>query len=235
MPSTNFDLAPPSVTVDGLAATPIEIQHIIARLAFDGASSSATGDATLEFVVGPDGGCPIFDLRQTVTAAWLDGNPLTPAQVAHHDFGGGAGAELQVVDTARAAGSAHTLRLTYGLGPPHASTVGGYLPALTWSAGSSPAAQLRLHRPRTRPLPGGVGAGQPDLRPVQPGAGPGDPQHHHPARPDHQRRRRAARGKPLVGAFPSSSTAPSHCSSCARPTPSRPRRTPPCSPYPVRP
>jgi len=135
MASTNFDLAPPSTNVDGLAATPIDIRRITARLVFDGASSSATGDATLEFVVGPDGGCPIFDLRQTVTAAWLDGNPLTPAQVAQHNFGGGPDAELRVVDTALAAGSAHTLRLTYGLGAPQASTVGSYLPALTWSAG----------------------------------------------------------------------------------------------------
>ena len=73
---TNFDLAPPGKTVDGLAAVPIDIQHINASLIFDGATSSGTGDATIDFIVGPGGGRPIFDLRQTITAAWLDGAPL---------------------------------------------------------------------------------------------------------------------------------------------------------------
>jgi hypothetical protein len=38
--------------VDGLAAVPIDIQHIAAKLTFDGATSSGSGDATLEFVLG---------------------------------------------------------------------------------------------------------------------------------------------------------------------------------------
>jgi hypothetical protein len=135
MPSTNFDLAPPGKTVDGLAAVPIDIQHVSAALTFDGASSSGSGDATFDFVVGPDGGCPIFDLRQTITAAWLDGAPLAPAQLAHHDFGGGVDAELRVVDAPLATGSSHTLRVTYTLGTPQASTAGSYQPALVWSAG----------------------------------------------------------------------------------------------------
>jgi hypothetical protein len=135
MTSTNFELAPPARTVDGLLAVPIDIQAIRAGLVFDGATASASGDATLDFVVGPTGGCPIFDLRQTVTGAWLDGAPLAPGQVAHHDLGGGSGAELRVVAAALAAGSSHTLRLTYTLGPPQAPPAGRYRPALTWSAG----------------------------------------------------------------------------------------------------
>lgn len=132
---TNFDLAPPGKTVDGLAAVPIDIQHISAFLIFDGATSSGTGEATIDFIVGPGGGCPIFDLRQTITAVWLDGAPLTVADVALHDFGGGAGAELRVVNSVLAAHSSHTLRLTYTLGTPQASTAGSYQPAMTWSAG----------------------------------------------------------------------------------------------------
>ncbi|MEP6600631.1 MAG: hypothetical protein ABJB49_02325 [Nitrospirota bacterium] len=132
---TNFDLAPPGKTVDGLAAVPIDIQHITATLTFDGATSSGTGDATIDFIVGPDGGCPIFDLRQTITSVWLDGTPLTPADVALHDFGGGVGAELRVVDSVLAAASSHTLRFVYTLGTPQASTAGSYQPAMTWSAG----------------------------------------------------------------------------------------------------
>ena len=132
---TNFDLAPPGKTVDGLAAVPIDIQHINASLIFDGATSSGTGDATIDFIVGPGGGRPIFDLRQTITAAWLDGAPLAVADVALHDFGGGAGAELRIVDSVLAADSSHTLRLTYTLGTPQASTAGSYQPAMTWNAG----------------------------------------------------------------------------------------------------
>lgn len=132
---TNFDLAPLGKTVDGLAAVPIDIQHIVATLVFDGASSSGSGDATIEFVVGPGGGCPIFDLRQTITSVSLDGAPLAPADVALHDFGGGPDAELRVLNQSLAAGSTHALRLTYTLGTPQASTAGSYQPALTWSAG----------------------------------------------------------------------------------------------------
>lgn len=132
---TNFDLAPPGKTVGGLAAVPIDIQHIAAALTFDGATASGTGDATLDFVVGPGGGCPIFDLRQTVTGVFLDGAPLAPADVAAHDFGGGAGTELRVLNQPLAAGSTHTLRLLYTLGTPQASTAGSYQPSMTWAAG----------------------------------------------------------------------------------------------------
>jgi hypothetical protein len=135
MASTNFDLAPPAKTVDGLVAVPIDIQHIAATLTFDGATSSGTGDATLQFVHGPQNGNPIFDLRQTITGVWLDGAPLAAGKAAHHDFGGGPNAELRVVESVLAAGSAHTLRVTYSLGPPQASTAGSYQPAMTWSAG----------------------------------------------------------------------------------------------------
>jgi hypothetical protein len=135
MSTTNFDLAPAGKTVDGLAAVPIDIQHVVAALTFDSATSSGGGDATFDFVVGPGGGCPIFDLRQTITGVWLDGAPLAPAQAAHHDFGGGLGAELRLVAVPLAAGSSHQLRVTYTLGTPQASTAGSYQPAMSWSAG----------------------------------------------------------------------------------------------------
>jgi hypothetical protein len=135
MATTNFDLAPPAKTVDGLVAVPIDIQHIAATLTFDGAASSGTADATIDFVVGPTGGNPIFDLRQTIGAAWLDGTPIAPSKLAHHDFGGGPNAELRILESSLAAGSAHTLRITYALGPPQASTAGSYQPAIAWTAG----------------------------------------------------------------------------------------------------
>lgn len=132
---TNFDLAPPPTTVDGLLAVPIDISTVTAKLRFDGATSTGTGDATIDFVLGPTAGSPIFDLRQTVTGAWLDGAPVPLAQAAHHDFGGGVDAELRVLEPVLAAGSAHSLRLTYDLGPPQASTAGSYQPGMTFTAG----------------------------------------------------------------------------------------------------
>jgi hypothetical protein len=85
--------------------------------------------------MGPQNGNPIFDLRQTITAAWLDGVSIPVAQLAHHDFGGGPNAELRIVESVLASGSIHTLRVSYTLGVPQASMAGSYLPAITWSAG----------------------------------------------------------------------------------------------------
>src|SRR5262245_66539059 len=135
MASTNFDLAPASKTVDGLLAVPIDIQRITATLTFNGANQTGTGDASVEFIMGPDDGNPVFDLRQTITAVWLDSNPVAVAKVAHHDFGGGAGAEMRILEQVLAAGSAHALRVTYSLGTPQASGAGSYQPAMTWSSG----------------------------------------------------------------------------------------------------
>ena len=116
---TNFHLAPPSKLVDGLIAVPIDIQTITASLTFDGASQSGSGDATLTFIIGPQAGSAIFDLRQTITAAWLDGTPIALTK-SLHDFGGGAGAALRVLASMLAAGSMHTLRIPYSLGIPQA-------------------------------------------------------------------------------------------------------------------
>lgn len=135
MAQTNFDLAPAPKLVDGLLAVPIDIQRISASLTFDAASQSGSGDATLEFTTGPQDGNPIFDLRQTITAAWLDGAPLPVAKLAHHDFGGGTNAAMRVVEALLPANSTHTLRVSYSLGVPQASNAGSYLPAIQWSSG----------------------------------------------------------------------------------------------------
>jgi hypothetical protein len=130
-----FEHAPPAATVDGLFAVPIDIERVDATLRFDGSSSSGEGDATVAFTVGPEAGNPIFDLRQTVTAAWLDGVPLPAAQVAHHDFGGGPDAALRVLEQTLPASSVHALRLTYALGTPQASSAGSYPPGMRWGPG----------------------------------------------------------------------------------------------------
>jgi hypothetical protein len=133
--STNLQLAPPTRVVDGLWAVPVDVSRINARLTFNAATQTAQGDATVEFTLGRHAGCPVFDLRQTPTGAWLDGAAVPLADVAAHDFGGGALAEMRVLARVLDAGSNHTLRLTYDLGLPQASTAGSYQPQIAWSAG----------------------------------------------------------------------------------------------------
>src|SRR5689334_22506165 len=132
---SNFQLAPPAKTVDGLFAVPIDIRTINASMIFDGATSAATVDATINFDIGSQNGNPIFDIRQTIQNAWLDGVSFPVAKLAQHDFGGGTGAELRVIESVLTANSNHSLRLTYNLGLPQASTAGGYQPGLSWAAG----------------------------------------------------------------------------------------------------
>jgi hypothetical protein len=133
--ATNFHLAPPPKTVDGLLAVPIDISSLDATLMFDGATSTAAADATITYTVGPTSGNPIFDLRQTITQAWLDGAPFAPAALAHHTFGSESFTDLRVIESLQAASSVHTLRVRYNLALPDSEMGGAYLPAIDWLAG----------------------------------------------------------------------------------------------------
>lgn len=133
--ATNFHLAPPPKTVDGLFAVPIDIQLIAATFVFDASAQTASADATITYTVGPDAGNPIFDLRQTITDAWLDGAPFPVAQLAHHLFGSEAFTDLRVIESVQSAGSVHTLRVRYGLALPNSQLGGSYLPAVQWTPG----------------------------------------------------------------------------------------------------
>jgi len=131
----NWQVAPPPKTVDGLLAVPIDISSVSASIVFDGGSSSAVADATMTYTVGPTAGRPIFDLRQSVSQAWLDGAPIPVAQLAHHTFGTGPFTDLRVVDSVQAAGAVHTLRVRYPLAVPTSQLGGSYLPKLDWAPG----------------------------------------------------------------------------------------------------
>ncbi len=133
--STNFHLAPPPKTVDGLVAVPVDIESIEAVFTFDGAAETASADATITYTVGPTAGNPIFDLRQDITQAWIDGTLFPVAQLAHHNFGGVPFTDLRVIEAVQAAGSVHMLRVQYNLDVPNSQLGGSYLPALEWSAG----------------------------------------------------------------------------------------------------
>jgi hypothetical protein len=127
-----FELAPDPKAVDGLFAVPIHLDEVVATLLFDAESESAHATATMRFTVGPTSGNPVFDLRQTIAAATLDGAPLAPAQLAHHDLGGGPDAEVRVLDALLAAGSSHELELSYPLELPAAPNARG----VVWEPGA---------------------------------------------------------------------------------------------------
>ncbi|RJX27385.1 MAG: hypothetical protein C4531_14000 [Desulfurivibrio sp.] len=132
---TNLELAPRPKAVDGLWAVPVDISRITATLTFNAAAATGTGSALLEFRLGRHSGNPVFDLRQTITGLWLDGDAIPPGQAGHHDMGGGPNAELRVLERVLAAGTSHELQITYSLGLPQSPMVGSYLPQLSWAAG----------------------------------------------------------------------------------------------------
>jgi hypothetical protein len=132
---TNLNLAPYPKTVDGLYAVPMDIQRITAAMTFDASTQSGIADVTIEFRTGRHTGNPIFDLRQTITSAWLNGAPFPTTKLNHHDFGGGTHAELRIIEQVLPAGSSQTLRVIYSLGTPQASTAGSYQPSISWGSG----------------------------------------------------------------------------------------------------
>jgi hypothetical protein len=131
MASTRFDFAPPPAPAAGGLAVPIDVQRVEARLRFNPLVAD-TLDATVEFVTGPVDGFPVFDLRQTVRLAWLDGEPVPPDRLAHHDLGGGPGAEMRVIERVLPASTAHALRVVADLGPPQVRTDKNRRPVLLW-------------------------------------------------------------------------------------------------------
>ena len=132
MASTRFEFAPPPVYVAGGLAVPIDIQRVEARLRFNPLAAD-TLDATVDFVTGPVDGFPVFDLRQTVRLAWIDGEALPPDRLAHHDLGGGANAEMRVVERSLPASTEHILRLVADLGQPQVRTDKNRRPMLLWT------------------------------------------------------------------------------------------------------
>ena len=131
----NFVFAPPSKIVDGLRAVPIDITLINAVLNFDGSTQTASGDATISYTVGPTPGNPIFDLRQTISQAWLDGAVFDINRLRHHDFGGGQFADLRVIESVQDAGSTHTLRVKYDVAIPVLEPGGSVELTFNWTAG----------------------------------------------------------------------------------------------------
>ena len=68
--------------------------------------------------MGPDAGCPVFDLRQPVERIRLDGAALPPDAAAHRDLGTGEAGAMRVLDRPLEAGTRHRLEVGYHLQRP---------------------------------------------------------------------------------------------------------------------
>lgn len=136
---TDLRFAPsPKLIAPRRWAVPADLQRVSARLTFDVAGQAASGQATVDFRTGERAGFPIFDLRQSIRTAELDGAALAPALLAHHRFGAKGEQALRLIRQPLPPDTRHRLRLTYAvsLPPLKASPAGGYQPALTWGPGT---------------------------------------------------------------------------------------------------
>lgn len=101
---------------------------------FDVASKVADVSARLEFRLDGPPGQPVFDLRQTVGTAMLDGSAIPPDALGHFDMGAGEEARMRVVDVICSDGP-HLLELGYRLEEPDApgaSDVGWSPGGVSW-------------------------------------------------------------------------------------------------------
>lgn len=122
--------APDPVVVDGVLAVPVHVRALSAGVVLDAHAGSAHVDARLTYRVGPTPGCALFDLRQPIDQAWLDGRSIAIDELRPHGVGEGPYATVRVVRRSQPAGSTHTLRLRYRLAPPDADLGGAYPPVL---------------------------------------------------------------------------------------------------------
>jgi len=109
--------APAPITVDGLDGVCIDINTLEARVVFDLDSKTASVVADLKFRMTGEGGMPIFDLRQDISSATLNGEAIDVAKMAPHDFGKTSGT-MRILERELEASTEHHLKLSYELGTP---------------------------------------------------------------------------------------------------------------------
>lgn len=109
--------APAPFEVDGLTGVGIDINTLEAKVVFDLETKTASVVADLKFRMTGDGGMPIFDLRQEITSAKLNGKKIDPEKMAPHKFGKTAGT-MRIIEKKLDAKSEHHLHLEYSLAKP---------------------------------------------------------------------------------------------------------------------
>jgi hypothetical protein len=112
---------PPPVRLGDRVVVPADIERIDARVRLDASRRTAFAQASAEFVVEGEDGCPALDLRQEVASFRLDGKKLSGEAFSPCDLGGGEDAAMRVIDRRLPAGSRHLVELDYPLSTPAAA------------------------------------------------------------------------------------------------------------------
>ncbi len=104
----------PPLTIDGVEGRAIDVESLNAEVVFDPAAQKASVVANLSFQANVKGGPPIFDLRQTISTLYLDGEQIDLERVKTDHVGGTTG-ELRLLDADLEACSRHVLKFEYEL------------------------------------------------------------------------------------------------------------------------
>ncbi|MEZ4380475.1 MAG: hypothetical protein R3A79_03960 [Nannocystaceae bacterium] len=106
--------APPPFAIDGVAHVPLDLREVAAELVFDAASQEIRGAAVVDFRAGDVVGRPLFDLRQPITRAVLDGEELALAALVRVEPPA-EDATMIAVDRLLEPCSEHVLELEYAV------------------------------------------------------------------------------------------------------------------------
>jgi hypothetical protein len=108
--------APAPLVLAEITGTPIDISTLEASVVFDLNAQVASVVADLTFEMTADG-MPLFDLRQDIVRGTIDGQAVTPDQMATYDLGKGSGT-IRILQVELKAGVTHKLHLEYVLQKP---------------------------------------------------------------------------------------------------------------------
>ncbi len=117
--SNDFDWAPPPLEIDDLIGVPIDVHNLEASMTFDFESREIQVEALMTFMVDVDGGFPVFDLRQEIDFAELNGEVIDAALMGSRKISKQTGS-VRILERGLAAGVAHKLRLKYEVDKPNA-------------------------------------------------------------------------------------------------------------------
>lgn len=111
------DLAPPSEQVIGGLAVPIDVQLLEADVMLRIADQKALAKSRMSFLLGPTGGFPVFDLRQTPMSVELDDEPLDVGLIERVEFASTDTGGVLVLHRELQPCSRHELVIEYELKP----------------------------------------------------------------------------------------------------------------------
>lgn len=105
---------PPPFAVDGVAHVLLDLRRVEAELVFNTATQEIRGAAVVDFAAGSVAGFPLFDLRQSITRAVLDGEELAPGTLVRVELPAGDTTMIAVQRLLDPC-SEHTLEIEYAV------------------------------------------------------------------------------------------------------------------------